>query len=163
MTIERPKELINTFFIDFINPELMEIFRNIELVEKSGYGVPKIVREYGKGVFEINEGSVFLKIPFNKEVMEYLWTISNNRNGGNSTINSTIDSTIKLTKTESAILNILSSNSEITLEEICVSLNKEISTIKKNIRSLKEKKLVKRIGPNKGGHREIVDKVNNDV
>ena len=54
----------------------------------------------------------------------------------------------------------MSANSQITTQEIAEALGMSRRAITKQITNLREKGIIRRIGPNKGGHWEIV---NNDV
>lgn len=71
------------------------------------------------------------------------------RKENDSTINSTINSTIKLNETESIVLDFIKSDTFITLVTIANKIGKDLSTVKKTIKSLKEKGLIERIGSNK--------------
>ena len=74
-----------------------------------------------------------------------------------STNNSTIDSTIRLSETQVAILTLIKENKYITTNEISDKLNKELSTIKKSIKVLKDVGILARIGTNRTGYWEILD------
>ena len=73
------------------------------------------------------------------------------------TNNSTIDSTIRLSETQVAILTLIKENKYITTNEISDKLNKELSTIKKSIKVLKDVGILARIGTNRTGYWEILD------
>ena len=46
------------------NKEIMRIFRDLEIVEHLGSGVPRILESYGKGAFEIRESFVRVTFPY---------------------------------------------------------------------------------------------------
>ena len=46
------------------NPELMRIFRDLDIVEQLGSGVPRILEAYNKDVFEIEENYIRVTLPF---------------------------------------------------------------------------------------------------
>ena len=52
---------------------------------------------------------------------------------------------------------LLEGDDSLTREQLAEKLNISSETIKKNIEKLKAKKILKRIGPDKGGHWEILD------
>ena len=79
-----------------------------------------------------------------------------------STNNSTIDSTVRLSKTQVAILTLIKENKYITTTEISNKLNKELSTIKKSIKVLKDAGILARIGTNRSGHWEIAEEEKGD-
>ncbi len=76
----------------------------------------------------------------------------------NSTIYSTNDSTIRLSDTQVAILSSIKEKNDITIAKLANKLNKEISTIKKSIKNLKDAGALIRVGTNRLGHWELVDK-----
>jgi ATP-dependent DNA helicase RecG len=59
-------------------------------------------------------------------------------------------------KTTQEILNLIEDNRFITTSEMAYLLNRSRSAIAKQIAKLKENNELKRIGPDKGGHWEIV-------
>lgn len=48
------------------NKKLSEIFLQLHISEKSGRGVPRIVKEYGQDVFEFSDNAISVTIPFNR-------------------------------------------------------------------------------------------------
>ena len=56
----------------------------------------------------------------------------------------------------SRILDIIKLNSEVTIGELANMLEVDPKTIKRDITKLKKEQLLKRIGPDKGGHWEVV-------
>ena|SRR3989344_6812916 len=56
------------------------------------------------------------------------------------------------------IIEIMKKNSKITIPEIARELNVNEKTIKRDIEKIRESGRVKRIGPDKGGHWEILTK-----
>ncbi len=63
----------------------------------------------------------------------------------------------ELTRNQLNILGLLEGDDSLTREQLAEKLNISPETIKKNIEKLKAKKILKRIGPDKGGHWEIVE------
>lgn len=72
--------------------------------------------------------------------------------------NSTIASTIRLFEIQTAILSLIEKKNDITITEMSEKISKELSTIKKSIKALKEKGIVRRVGTNRLGHWEIIHK-----
>ena len=56
-----------------------------------------------------------------------------------------------------SILGLLEDDNRLTREQLSEKLNISPETIKKNIEKLKAKRILKRIGPDKGGHWGIID------
>ena len=59
-------------------------------------------------------------------------------------------------KSDQKILSIMKSMPDITMAEIANATGLSIAGVKKNIRKLKDANLIRRIGPDKGGHWEVV-------
>ena len=62
-----------------------------------------------------------------------------------------------LNETQAAMLEMIISNPRVTRQEMAMKLELTESAIKKNIRILKEKGIIKRVGPDKGGYWEVVE------
>ena len=59
---------------------------------------------------------------------------------------------VKLNKTQTKILELIRSNQHCTIEEMAKFANVETRTIERNLKTLKEKNVVERIGADKNGH-----------
>lgn len=139
-----PKDLsMNEFYLGISKPrnkELMRILGDLEYVEHTGYGIPKIVEIYGKDVFQITENFIRVVLPFDKDVLEEQYQED-----------STVNSTVKLNETQKAVIQLLEENDSITIDEIANRMNKTTSTIKKSIKYLKDNKMISREGSDKSG------------
>ena len=49
-----------------VNKKLSEIFLQLHISEKSGRGVPRIVKEYGQEAFSFGDNAITVTIPFNR-------------------------------------------------------------------------------------------------
>ena len=77
--------------------------------------------------------------------------------GGKDTVKDTVKDTLKLlSDSEKRILEEISKNPKINAEKLSEFIGINLRNTKKNIAKLKEKKLLKRAGPAKGGHWEVV-------
>jgi len=65
--------------------------------------------------------------------------------------------TEKVTENQKKILNNISRNRFVTVKKLSKIVGISERKIKENISKLKQKKLLKRIGPAKGGHWEVVE------
>lgn len=74
---------------------------------------------------------------------------------GKSTLKSREKSTLK--GTLKIVMEIIASNPDITLDKIAEQLGKNPRGIDKHIKNLREQGLIRRIGPDKGGHWEITN------
>ncbi len=64
----------------------------------------------------------------------------------------------KLGENQIKILTIIDSNPKISIPEIAEKIGISTTAIENNLKKIKEKGLLKRIGPAKGGYWEIVEK-----
>jgi len=70
---------------------------------------------------------------------------------------SNVEATQKSTqKSTQKIINLIRENPYVTTQEMADSIGIIRRTIAKHIRSLQDKGIIKRIGPDKGGHWEVV-------
>ena len=63
---------------------------------------------------------------------------------------------LPVNKTQRYLLELLIENPKLTYDELAEKMNKTRETVRTNLRTLEEKKLVKRIGADKNGHWEIL-------
>ena len=62
-------------------------------------------------------------------------------------------------KSKEKIMRFISENPQITTNQLAEFSNLSVAGVEKNLRQLKEKNLIRRIGPDKGGHWEVVEKL----
>ncbi len=126
----------------FRNPGLVRILDKFDYIENFGKGLKRIQEAYQNSdrrpSFDVNNTYFRIILP-----------------NLNYQHNSTINSTIPLNETQKQILNLIKSNDTLTISEMASKLTKEISTIEKAIKLLKDNGLIKRIGNNRIGHWEI--------
>ena len=79
--------------------------------------------------------------------MEKLFTIHNTSEKSNQKSSQ---------KSDQKILSIMKSIPDITMAEIANATGLSIAGVKKNIRKLKDANLIRRVGPDKGGHWDVV-------
>ena len=154
----------------FRNPALVNVLYKLGFIENYGTGLQRIREAYEneelKPEFKVIDRYFFLTLPnLNKDSYSFEANDAQNE-AHNSTIsstnNSTIGSTVRLSKTQVAILTLIKENKYITTTEISNKLNKELSTIKKSIKVLKDAGILARIGTNRSGHWEIAEEEKGD-
>lgn len=125
------------------NPLLMDLFMRIEKVEKAGTGIKRIrdaMKEYGlTAKFDINENWFSVVFP---RVMQ------------GATTQKTVEKDVE--KTVEKILGLIRKNSRITQKELMVETGLSRRGVEWNLSKLKKEGKLKRIGPDKGGHWEIL-------
>lgn len=127
------------------HPELMRVFKDLELVEQLGTGIIRILKSYDKDVYEFSNN--FIRVNFNFKSSESLTNIPKALNSNNNYI---------FTETQEKIIDLIKKNNRITQPEISDKLGINISTVNRNMVFLKEKNIIKRIGSNKNGQWKIL-------
>ncbi len=128
-----PNELSKKEFFDGIsaprNKELMRVFKDLELVEYLGSGIPRILENYDKECFVFFEN--FLRIVFYNNIGDK--HIASNKKGG------VINQVIKPTLRQRDLLNHIQGNNRLTYVELSKIMGINQSAIGKHINILKQK------------------------
>jgi len=149
----KPKHFVLGKTVFRRNKIIAGLFSRIHFGEKLGSGMERM-KEYCK-----KENAPFPKIDFTgthfyivfKPTISYLEMAKNEevvRKGGQKRWS-------ELTEKQQTILRIIKENPKISRKELVKELNINPSAVQKHIEKLKQKKLLKRIGPAKGGHWEV--------
>ena len=129
---------------DPVNKELMDVFVQCDIVDRSGHGVPKVVKAYGREAFRFLGVGIMVTIPFDKK-------------GFNAKDDCIVNCTVNCTVNEAKILNLINENSKVTINEMTSKVNLSRRTVQTIINSLKSKGILVRVGSDKNGHWEIVE------
>ena len=138
-----------------INRGLFTIFMLCQIAEQSGHGIPTIVKKYGKEAFDFRGSAIKVTIKYafnllhaNDGVVENDKNVVENVvvNGNYVVENDTVEQ----------VFSEIKKNINISANDIANILNKNSRTIQRAIATLKETNRIKRIGPDKGGHWEII-------
>lgn len=127
------------------NTALMQIFLNMNLAERTGHGIPVIVKRYGRGVFEIKKNYIRVTIPFDEEVLKSTIqtapAVEKNRpvNGQ------------RLTETEKTIISVVKDNPLATLADIASATGVTTRTVERALKSLRDSKILIRTGSKRKG------------
>ena len=129
------------------NPELMRVLRDLEYVEQSGYGINKIIETYGKDVFEISENFIRVILPFDLDVI-------------NTSVIGNIPENIpeNLSNIQRNIFLEIINNKYVTTKELCEAVGVGERGIRYNIKILKDKGLIVRVGSSRKGYWRISNK-----
>jgi predicted HTH transcriptional regulator len=122
--------------------EVMRIYRDMDLVEQLGSGIPRILKTYGETCFYFSENYTRMSFPIDKEFQK----------------NVTDKVTDKVTDNQMKILQLIQKNERITTNELAIHLNISQRKIKVNIAKLKEVELLLRVGSSKSGYWKVIDK-----
>ena len=145
-----------------VNEILASIFLQLRLSERSGRGVPKIVEAYGRDSIKIQKNFIVVTIPFNRinvtpfELNEGAG--SDVPNGSQkSSVESSVESSVKgSVKSSVKIIEMMKENPEITIPMMAEMLRLTTRAVEKSVAKLQAKGIVKRVGPDKGGHWEVL-------
>lgn len=130
------------------NKELMRIFRDLDMVEYLGSGMPRILRAYSQEVFHFTENFIRIVLPSAKP--------EDGQRVGEK-VGTTQKTTQKKKTTPQQIIALLRENPEMSRRELAEQI-KGISEdgIKYQLDRLKTAGIIKRVGPDKGGHWEVL-------
>jgi len=120
------------------NKQIASIFKEANVIEKYGSGIKRVIEEfenYGlpKPKFRANSSDFYVTV-FLEKVTE------------------------KVTENQKKIIEVILNNRYTTINELSEIIAISPKSIKENIKKLKNKNIIKRIGPDKGGYWEVVSK-----
>ena len=135
-----------------VNRGLFTIFMLCQIAEQSGHGIPTIVKKYGKEAFDFRGSAIKVTIKYAFNLINAKDDVAENgqnvvEKGNNVVENDTIEQ----------VFNEIKNNMDISANDIANILNKNSRTIQRAIATLKEANRIKRVGPDKGGHWEIIN------
>lgn len=121
------------------NPELMRVFKDLELVEHLGTGIRRILKRYDKSIYCFFPHFIIVSIKYNENNFKY-----NNQN-----VN--VMPYLNLTKVQEGIISLIEDRPSITQEEMAKLLGVTSRTIRNHIKYLVDKEYITRIGADKNG------------
>ena len=143
-------------------------------MEQTGYGVPLIVKEYGRDAFEFLDGFIRVTIPFNREIDERevfsenpseKGKISENISGKTSekvsekgTVSGKTSEKISGKKSYDTcvkILNLILEHPDITLAELARQTGRTERAVSYNLRKLQDEGRLTRVGGRKSGSWQV--------
>ena len=140
-----------------VNEILATLFLQLRLSERSGRGVPKIISIYGKESIKIEKNRITVTIPFKKiDTNKFkIGDIKPSNKASNKDVSNKVSNKVT-NKTENFILDIIRDNPNITISQLMINTNLSEPGVKKNLKKLKEKELIRRVGANKNGYWEVI-------
>ena len=126
------------------------------MVESLGSGMQRIMRKYTKDNFEFGDNYVRMIVP-------YSWVEEPEKMTGKVTGKMTGKVTDKVTgkvteKTSDKVLRLIAANPSITISRIMTALSMSDSGIRTVLRKLQAQGVIRRVGSDKTGHWEIIEK-----
>ncbi len=137
------------------NPLISDVFHRLKFMERRGSGLKKILKEYEQETLPqfFSDQQYFTIILINKNYRKVKTTPE-------TTPETTLETT---TKTEERILLVIRSTPNITGKGISNSLGDiTLDGVKYNLKRLKEKGIIRRVGSNKSGYWEVIDDLNKE-
>lgn len=126
------------------NPELMRVFRDLNFVEQLGTGIQRVLKVYPKDIFQFFPNHIRVTIYFKE----------------NSFMKQTEKKFefIGINEIQKSILKLIMDKPNITQEELSKLLGVTLKTISRNFKVLIENNYIKRVGANKNGYWQIIDR-----
>ena len=121
------------------NPELMRVFKDLELVEHLGTGIRRILKRYDKSIYRFFPHFIIVSIKYNENNFKY----------NNQSVN--VMPYLNLTKVQEGIISLIEDRPSITQEEMAKLLGVTSRTIRNHIKYLVDKEYIIRIGADKNG------------
>ena len=138
------------------NKELMRIFKDLDMVEYLGSGVPRILQSYGRECFRFTDNFLRMTLPnaLVKNVDEggQIGGQIKYENGGSigGSMGGSISKSFSLTPRQEQILSLINQDKKISYRTLASKLQINDSAVKKHLESLKNKGALKRIGGTRG-------------
>jgi len=134
---------------DSRNPLLAQKFKDIHFVETWGRGIRKILKLEPKAEFK-EIGRMFYTT--------FLRPIGEPETGADRDVDQDVEKDVKkLNSTQLKIMELVEKNNKITARELSKKIGINHRNTQKVISELKQKGYLKRIGPPRGGHWEIIE------
>ena len=127
-----------------------------EMVESLASGMNRIMSKYSRDNFEFGGNYVRMIVPYNWIPKE---GEVENEESQKSSHETEVDEKVneKVNERQRLIISVITQNPYITQSELAKILEISLVHVNKNMKKLQEKGLIRRIGPDKGGHWEVVD------
>lgn len=137
------------------NKELMRVFRDLDLVEQLGSGIPRILAYYGKECFKFTDH--FLRMAFPKSISTEMGDgeMGNDRNDFgmiSERVRNDFGTAVQHT------FDVITKNPEYSAEQIASEVRKSSRTVENHIAKLKEAGIIVRLGPKLGGQWKVNEK-----
>lgn len=133
------------------------MLRMIGFGENVGSGFPKIIAAWKEtnwgepqllNKLDVDEVELVLPVPSTKA--------TTGTAPANAPVNAPANASVKLNKTQIAIVKTIMNNNHVTYDDLKTILGVDRSTITRNIAVLKEKGVIRRVGEDKNGYWEVL-------
>ena len=139
------------------NPKIQNMLRMIGFGENVGSGFPKIIAAWK----ETNWGEPQLLNKLDVDEVELVLPVPSPKASSvnapvNAPANAPANASVKLNKTQLAIIKVLLKDNRATYEDLAKIIGVDRTTIRRNIAVLKEKGVIRRVGEDKNGYWEVL-------
>ncbi len=142
------------------NKELMRIFGDLELVESLGSGVPRILKVYSQESFIFLDNFTRIVLPKkNEKVKSQDDFLENFLEKDKNFLENFLEKNknfLEKTKYAKRIVEFIHENAKISSAELAFKIGVTDRTVRKELKALKEGRVIRRIGPDKGGRWELI-------
>ena len=139
-----------------VNEVLASIFLQLRISERSGRGVPKIISKYGKEAIKIEKNRVVVIIPFNK-INVNSFEIESKKVSQKVSQKPSKKVIQQLNESQQIIIDAIRDNPNVSIKQLMIRTGTSDPAVKKNIKILKGKGLIERIGTSNGGYWKVAD------
>lgn len=119
----------------------MRIYRDLELVEQLGSGVPRIIQSYGKECFRFMDNFIRMTFPTSEEAIPKSRLVDGLVDG--------------LVESQRKIVELIKANPKVSKKGMAENIGISTTAIDKHIRSLRERNIIKRVGSDRTGYWEL--------
>ncbi len=132
-----------------VNQSLSDMFLQLHISERSGRGIPKITKVYGREAFEFRENSIVVSLPFTKTTVEVSNNVSNK-------VRNKVDSSRRLNSSQQKILDAMRDDPNVTQEKLMIIAGIGKTAVYNNITVLRKNGYIERIGSKKNGYWRVL-------
>ena len=133
------------------NREIMRVLKDLEFVEQLGSGIPEIVEKYGRKAIDLDGGLMQTTLAFDGNMGERVSPIKTVEKSREKSEEKTAEKSVE------KIINLVKENATITTKELAATLQISASAVEKHLKKLTTNGKLRRIGPDKGGHWEVIE------
>lgn len=135
------------------NKEVIRIYKDLQLVEQLGSGIPRILKHYKKDSFKFTDNFIRMTFPFENKGGPIGSPI-----GG--PIGGPIDQLKNISDRQKELLRLLNNDQNLSKAKLSKILKINESAIQKHLNTLQEKGYLKRIGGTRGTWKVIIKNIN---
>ena len=136
-----------------VNNELSDIFLQLHISERTGRGVPTIIKAFGENSISFDDNFIIVTVPFNFISALNTSIISIGIEGLNEGLNEGLK--VKLNKNQAKVLAEIRNNPNITTVLLSSKLCISDATVERILSFLKKNNILERVGSNKTGYWKI--------